>query len=56
MIVLFFCRVTKTRLVILEILDHYCKVSGQPVNLNKTKIQFPTGVNNVHKRDIERIL
>lgn len=37
------------------ILDHYCEVSGQLVNLHKSEIYFSKGVSNIGKRDIERI-
>lgn len=52
-----FCGAFKTAAChVRNILDHYCKVSGQLVNIHKSKIQFSIGINNAHKREIEHIL
>lgn len=42
-----FCRTTRTvDCNVRNILDHYCKDSGQSVNLCKSKIQFSNDVYN----------
>lgn len=38
-----------------NILNHYCKISGQVVNLHKSNNQFSTGINNADTRAIKQI-
>lgn len=52
-----FCKATKAAARnVRNILDHYCKVSGQLINFKQSKVQLSTSVNSAYKRQIEQIL